>query len=63
MRGLSLISILIVLAIVGYLHTKNASTALESNTADNKMQEVKQEVNATVQQHMDDLKQQLQQQE
>ncbi|HEX5055682.1 MAG TPA: hypothetical protein VFX02_04205 [Gammaproteobacteria bacterium] len=62
MRGLFLISILIALAIVGYLHAKNSTTALESDTAENKIQEVEQQVNTAMQQQMDNLKQQSEQQ-
>jgi hypothetical protein len=58
MRGILLISILIALVIVGYLHTKNATTALESDTAENKIQEVEEEVNAAMEEHMESLKQQ-----
>lgn len=61
MRGLLMISILIALVIAGYLHTKSASTALESDTAENKIQEVEQEVNAAMQDHMQKLQQQTQQ--
>lgn len=61
MRGLLLISILLALAYVGYLQTKNASTALESDTAENKIEEVEQEVNAAMQDHMESLKHQAQQ--
>ncbi len=61
MRGLLFISMLIALLIVGYLHTKNASTALESDTAENKLQEVEEEVNAAMEQHMELMQQQAQQ--
>jgi sensor domain CHASE-containing protein len=57
-----LISILLALAIVGYLHAKNATTAMESDTAENKMQEVQQTVDAAMQQQMDSLKKQSEQQ-
>lgn len=61
MRGLFLISVLIALAVVGYLQTRSATTALESDTADNKIQEVEQEVNAMMQDHMQNLQRQTQQ--
>jgi hypothetical protein len=61
MRGLLLISILIALVIVGYLQTKNASTALESDTAENKIQEVEEQVNTMMQDHMQSLQRQSQQ--
>jgi hypothetical protein len=61
MRGLLLISILIALVIVGYLQTKNAGTALESDTAENKIQEVEEQVNTMMQDHMQSLQRQSQQ--
>jgi hypothetical protein len=62
MRGIFLIGALIALAIVGYLHVKSANTALESDTAKNKMEEVQQQVDTSIQEHMDNLQQQIQQQ-
>lgn len=61
MRGILFIGILIALAIAGYLHTQSATTALESDTAGNKMQEVEQDVNAAMQEHMQGLQRQMQQ--
>jgi hypothetical protein len=63
MRGLLLISMLIALAIAGYLHTKNASTVLrsETETAETKIQQVEEEVNAAMEQHMELMQRQMQQ--
>lgn len=61
MRGLFLISILIALAVAGYLHSKNTTTALESDTSENKVREVEQEVNAIMQDRMENLQRQTQQ--
>ena len=60
MRGLLLISILIALSYVGYLQTRSAETTLESDSAVNKIDEVEQAVNASVQEHMQNLRRETQ---
>lgn len=60
MRGLLLISILIALAYAGYLQTRSAETTLESDSAVNKIDEVEQAVNTSVQEHMQNLRRETQ---
>lgn len=57
MRGLMLIGMLIALAVVAYLQLNSANTALESDsgTAKNKMEQIEQDVNATMEVHMQNL--------
>jgi hypothetical protein len=63
MRGLLLISVLIALAYVGYLQTKSANTAIETDpvTGKNKMEQVEQDVNAALESHMQNLQAQPEQ--
>jgi hypothetical protein len=61
MRGLLLIGILIALAVVGYLQSKSVNVSLEADAAENKIEQVEQEVNAVMQEHMESLKSQAQQ--
>lgn len=60
MRGLLLIGSLIALAVVAYLHMNSATTVMESDTATNKIEQVEQDVNAIMQQRMQDLQKQSQ---
>lgn len=58
MRSLLLIGGLIALAVLMYLQMNSATTALESDTAPNKIEQVEQDVNAIMQQRMQDLQRQ-----
>lgn len=57
MRGLMLIGMLIVLAVVAYLQLNSANTALQSDseTAKNKMEQVEQDVSAAMEVRMENL--------
>ena len=63
MRGLLLICVLIALSYAGYLQTKSANTALETDavTGKNQMEKVEQDVNAALEDHMQNLQAQPEQ--
>lgn len=58
MKGLSLIAILIAAAVVAYLQLKGSQSSLESERAEaqDKMEQVKQDIDKATKHHMDRLK-------